>query len=322
MPLILGPSGNSLLLGPIGLPATSTNCCCCKEGVDCPDCPCCICIECGDGVQYSLPIDGCHNSSGKACLTVKLSGLTFTTGCRTFRGNDCVAAPGTWASYKYLSAAMPDLTLPFNWNDGAHTSIRDPDSPCNTINPDTVCCQWRTCLILADTGINATQYVNSNCTGTSNTFDVLITSAVLDYQVIGTTRRFILWVTALPGGGIPIPIFFGVASFDARQCANYSTWPLVITNGLSSTACLCGGSGTAMHPAATGGTATLTMACDADCSGFEPGAGSASIEATGPQIAPHRLVDAAALDMADAREERRRGCAGCRRRRQSASLSI
>ncbi|MCC6907155.1 MAG: hypothetical protein IT430_04365 [Phycisphaerales bacterium] len=204
--------------------------------------------------------------------------------------------------------------------DGVHTSICDPDSPCNTINPDTVCCQWRTCLILADTGINATQYVNSNCTGTSNTFDVLIASAVLDYQVIGTTRRFILWVTALPGGGIPIPIFFGVANFDARQCANYATWPLMITNGLSSTGCICGGSGTAMHPAATGGTATLTMACDTDCSGLEPGLGLESLEAPGPRIAAHRIVDAAALDLADAREERRRGCTGCRKRRATARL--
>lgn len=144
--------------------------------------------------------------------------------------------------------------------------------------------------------------------------NVLITNAVLNYQVVGTTRRFILWVTALPGGGIPIPIFFGVANFDARQCANYSAWPLVISNGLSTTACICGGSGTAMHPAATGGTATLTMACDTDCGGFEGGAGLMSIEAPGPQIAPHRQVDAAAVDAADAREERRRGCIGCRKR--------
>lgn len=219
---------------------------------------------------------------------------------------------------------MPDLVLPFNWNDGPLTSIRDPDSPCNTINPDTVCCQWRTCLILADTGINATQYSNANCTGTSNTFSVLITSAVLDYQVVGTTRRFVLWVTASPAGTIPIPIFFGAASFDARQCANYSTWPLVIPNGLSSTACLCGGSGTAMHPAATGGTATLTMACDTDCSGFDGGAGLASLEASGPKIAAHRLVDAVALDLADAREECRMRCRKCgesrRSRRQTARL--
>ncbi len=99
------------------------------------------------------------------------------------------------------------------------------------------------CVVLPDTGIDATQYVNANCTGTSNTFSVLITSAVLDYQVVGTTRRFVLWVTASPAGTIPIPIFFGAASFDARQCANYSIWPLVIPNGLSSTACLSGGMG-------------------------------------------------------------------------------
>ncbi len=70
-----------------------------------------------------------------------------------------------------------------------------------------------------------------------------IASAVLNYRVIGTTRRFVLWVIALPGGGISIHIFFGVAAFDARQCPNYSTWPLVFNNGLTSTACLCGGSG-------------------------------------------------------------------------------
>lgn len=317
MPLILGPSGNSLLLGPIGLPATSTNCCCCKEGEDCPHCPCCVCIQCGDDVQYSLPIDGCHNASGKACLTVTLSGLTFVTNCRTFRGNDCVAAPGTWASYKYLAAVMPDLVLPFNWNDGVHTSIRDPDSPCNTINPDTVCCQWRTCTILADTGIDATQYSNANCTGTANTFSVLILTAVLNYQVVGTTRRFILWVTASPSGTIPIPIFFGVVNFDARRCANYSTWPLVMSNGLSTTSCICGGSGTAMHPAATGGTATITMACDTDCSGFDSESWLASVETSGPQIAAHRMVDASAVDLADAREERSYRCRQCNGRRNS-----
>ena len=142
-------------------------------------------------------------------------------------------------------------------------------------------------------------------------------ASVLNCPVTGTTRRFVLWVTALPGAGIPIPIFFGVAAFDARQYANYSTWPLVISNGLSSTACLCGGSGTAMHPAATGGTATLTMACDTNCGRFDGGAGLASVEGAGPQIAPHRMVDAAAIDMVDAREERRRACIRCRRQGRS-----
>ncbi len=63
-----------------------------------------------------------------------------------------------------------------------------------------------------------------------------------------------------------------------------------------------------MHPAATGGTATLTMACDTNCSGFDGGAGLASLEAAGPQIASHRLIDAAAIDLADAREHRRCRC--------------
>jgi len=318
MPLILGPSGNTLLLGTDGVLASSTKCCCCKEGVDCEYCPCCECWECGDGVLHSLPTAGCHNASGKACLTVTLGGLTFATACRTFRGNDCVAAPGTWASYKYLSSPMPDLVLPFNWNDGVHTLIRDPDSPCNTINPGTVCRQWHMCVVLPDTGIDATQYANANCTGTSNTFSVLITSAVLDYQVVGTTRRFILWVTASPAGTIPIPIFFGAASFDARQCVNYSSWPLVIPNGLTSTGCLCGGSGTAMHPAATGGTATLMMACDTDCGSSDGGAGLGG-EASRPLIAAHRLEDAAILDVADAREDRRHRCRTCRKRALSSN---
>ncbi|MCL4198979.1 MAG: hypothetical protein KJZ69_15935 [Phycisphaerales bacterium] len=313
MPLILGPSGSTLLLGPTGLPATSTNCCCCKEGVDCPHCECCECWVCGDGFKHALPTAGCHNASGKACLTVTLSGLTFATGCRTFRGNDCVAAPGTWASYKYLSSAMSDLVLPFNYNDGPQTPMRNPDSPCSDIDPNTVCRQWKMCVVLPDTGIDATQYSNANCTGTANTFNVAIASAVLNYQVIGTTKRFILWVTALPGGGIPIPIFFGVANFDARQCANYSTWPLVINNGLASTACLCGGSGAAMHPAATGGTATLTMACDTNCDGSEGSAALTSTEVAGPPIAPHRFDDAKALDLADAVDERRCRCGRMKR---------
>lgn len=66
-----------------------------------------------------------------------------------------------------------------------------------------------------------------------------------------------------------------------------------------------------MHPAATGGTATLTMACDTDCSGFDGGAGLAMLENAGPAIAPHRFADAAAIDAADAREERRRECESC-----------
>lgn len=34
---------------------------------------------------------------------------------------------------------------------------------------------------------------------------------------------------------------------------------------------------------------------------------------TGPRIAPHRQMDAAALDLADVREEHRRGCRNCRK---------
>ncbi|MCL4199525.1 MAG: hypothetical protein KJZ69_18680 [Phycisphaerales bacterium] len=41
-------------------------------------------------------------------------------------------------------------------------------------------------------------------------------------------------------------------------------------------------------------------------------------DAAGPPIAPHRFVDATAVDRADAREEQRRGCKGCRQRRESA----
>lgn len=125
---------------------------------------------------------------------------------------------------------------------------------------------------------------------------------------------------ASSNGSILTPIPFAAPTFDARQCANYATWPLVISNGLSTTSCICGGSGTAMHPAATGGTATITMACDTDCSGFDGESGLAAIETAGPQIAPHRVVEAAAVDLADAREEWRLGCKRCRSRSRS-SLS-
>ncbi len=92
-------------------------------------------------------------------------------------------------------------------------------------------------------------------------------------------------------GTISISIYRGIASFDARQCANYSTWSLVIPNGLSSIACLFGGTGMAMHPAATGGTATLTMACDTDCSSLD--GGLASLEVSG---AARRAASAGGCD--------------------------
>ena len=306
-PLVLGPSGG-LLSGPTGLPASSTTCCCCKYGVDCAHCACCQCQECGDGTRYSLPTNGCHNASGNYCLTVTLSGLTFHTACRTYRGNDCAAAPGTFAAYKLLSASLPaDLVMPFNWNDGALSAIRDPDSPCSDIA--NVCRQWRVCQSLMDTGIDFTQYANSNCSGASNTANVVIAQAVLDYQVVGTTRRFVLWVTIGVSSAIPIPIFFGTASFDARQCANYSSWPLVINNGLASTACACGGSNTAFHPAATGGTATLTLACDnPSCGGAGPmGGGSLPTAAIrGDVEGAARLI--ARADASSSLAPARKGC--------------
>lgn len=54
-----------------------------------------------------------------------------------------------------------------------------------------------------------------------------------------------------------------------------------------------------------------TEANDADRSQRE----RRTADSAGPQIAPHRQVDATALDLADAREEQRRGCCGCRRQR-------
>lgn len=64
---------------------------------------------------------------------------------------------------------------------------------------------------------------------------------VLNYQFISTMRRFTCRAAVFPNGTILIPIFFGTANFDARQSANYSTWSLIINNGLTSTTCHCSG---------------------------------------------------------------------------------
>lgn len=263
MALVRGPSGN-LLLKPGGL-ANSTKCCCCDQ--QCGACACCECWQCGDAIKYALPTLGCHNGSGRYCLTATLSGLTFSTACRTYRDSNCNAAAGTFASYKALAAALPaDLVIPLQYNAGTLATVRDPDSPCNNIT--NVCKQWLTCITLQDTGVDATQYTNANCTGSANTFSITIAGAVLDYQVVGATRRFVLFVTVTVGSAIPIPIFLGVVNFDARQCVNYSAWPLVVSNGISSTACVCGSGGTGIHPLATGGSATLALTCDTPlCSG-------------------------------------------------------
>lgn len=278
MALVLGPGGN-LLLGPLGNLANSTDCCCCQD--ECAECPCCQCRDCGE--DYVLPTLGCESGTGKYCLTATLSGLSFVTACRTYRNSSCVAAPGTFASYKVLAASMGDLVIPFqNIPAQSYVDIRDPDSPCDIMDTLEICAQWGTCTASQDTGLDATQYANSDCTGTSNTFNVLIASAILNYQVVGATRRFVLYVT-VNIGAIPVPIFLGVGSFDARLCANYSSWPLVISNGISSTACVCGASNKGIHPIATGGTATLTLTCNTpDCGGAGlagTGGESMSIEA-------------------------------------------
>lgn len=325
MALVLGPTGN-LLYAPGGL-ANSTKCCCCEE--ECTECACCACWECSDGVKYALPTNGCHNASGRYCLTATLSGLTFSTACRTYRDANCNAVDGTFDAYKLLASSLPsDLVIPLNYNDATPiTDIRDPDSVCNNIA--NVCKQWKTCVTLQDTGIDFQQWTNANCTGSSNTANLTIAAAVLDYQVVSpSTRRFVLWVAVAVGSSIPIPIFFGVVNFDARQCSNYSAWPLTINNGISGTSCVCGASGAGFHPIATGGTATLTLACDTPlCSGAEglmgmsterlrgdeAGAAAAIAALDGPPIAEHRLIDAAAQEEAErleTKKKKKRCCSG------------
>lgn len=337
MALVLGPSGN-LLYAPGGL-ANSTKCCCCEE--ECTECPCCTCFECADGVQYALPArDACADSMAASCFTLTLSGLTFVTACRTYRTSTCANADGTFDSYKMLSASLPaDLVIPMVWNTGTKFPVRDPDSPCN--DASNICVQWETCLTLQDTGVDATQYFANNCTGSGNTFNVTVAEAHVSYQVnaTGTIRRFIVYVDVAIGSSIPIPIFFGAVNFDARQCANYSAWPLVVNNA-ASTSCACGASSRGIHAVASGGTATLALTCDHP--GCEEGAGLAeanrlrhdadsaaeSIAAlnaadgnamvlpertSGPVIAAHRLADALAMDRAEALEakkKRKRCCSG------------
>lgn len=262
MTLVRGPSGN-LLLAPAGL-ANSKKCCCCDE--ECGQCPCCYCIECADGLKYALPrpdAAACNLTPTKATLLITLSSLTLSTACRTYRDANCNAAPGTFASYKINSSSMADLQLPFCWDtETPHAAVPDPDSICDDLTP--VCEHWKMCVSLPDTGITFTQYTNSNCTGSSNTAALRIAGAWLKYQVSasGATRRFVLYVTALVGSAIQIPIFLGAVSFDARQCSNYSAWPLTVSNGIGAIACVCGASGEGKHTLATGGNATLALACD------------------------------------------------------------
>ncbi len=300
MTLVTGPSGN-LLYGPGGL-ANSTKCCCCEQ--ECAACPCCFCRVCGDGLEYSLPTGGCSCglATKKSCIVVTLSGLTLSTACRTYRGSDCSALPGTFASYKLNASSMADLELPFCYEtDPGHADIPDPDSICDDLL--NVCDHWEMCVSLPDTGITFTQYANANCTGSSNTAALRIAGAWLRYQVVGTTRRWVLYVTAFVGSAIPIPIFLGVVNFDARQCSNYSAWPLVVPNGIAGISCVCGASGEGKHTLATGGTGTMALTCtNPNCDGSE------SLMGDGESMAMEALRGDVAGASASIAQQQKKGC--------------
>lgn len=92
----------------------------------------------------------------------------------------------------------------------------------------------------------------------------------LCYYVSGTTRRFVLYVKNSSCDETHAPLFLGYADFDARQCGNYSAFPLVLNNAIASTACGCSPDASRAHT--TGGTATLELLCDnPNCSGIGDG---------------------------------------------------
>jgi len=262
MALVRSPSSGNLLLGPGGDLANSLNCCCaCIQNEFCAGYSCVNCGLC-DSQLLALPL-GCAQSSGLACFTVTLSGLTFDTACRTKRDASCTAIGG---SYKFTSASMADLVIPFG-EESVGTDVRNPASPCE-FNLTNMCGSWHTCGSAQDTGINVQSYATNNCSGTFITSNVLINFALLKYQFVGATQRFILQInTGSLGGGAELLLFYGVVSFDARKCSSYAAFPLTINNQLTAFACQCGASGTAYHIAANGGTATLALRCDhPDCS--------------------------------------------------------
>ena len=264
MPLIQGPTSGGLLLGPGGNLAGDLNCCCeCTFNQTCVDYPCVLCGLC-DSQLLALPV-GCADFSGPACFTVTLSGLVWDTGCRRPTDSDCQPLSG---SYKFNSATMPDYVIPFGEDTG---DVRNPESMCN-LNLTNICGRWGGCDDNPPPVNTRQVYFNDNCTGFVGTANVFVGSATLVYQFIGATRRFILEIDTPPiTGAAELPIFYGVANFDARNCANYAAFPLVFVNQLTDYSCTCG-DGVPPHglkPAAIGGTATLALRCDHPlCSSF------------------------------------------------------
>jgi len=68
--------------------------------------------------------------------------------------------------------------------------------------------------------------MNAISTGTTNTFNVALTRAALNDQVIGALHRFVLRNTPLPGGVIRFPIFPGQpdSTPSSASAARHGCW--------------------------------------------------------------------------------------------------
>ncbi len=331
MPLILGPSGNTLLLAPGGGLADSINCCC---GL----CECCEDITCG---QDTVHLPACGE------FPVRYIGFTADVNMTPCQ-QTCIMCGSPHKAIGLGNNANISRTgkkLTCASTDPNDVIIPSPEALCEHASR---CRVWQSCALPTDTitGLQIARYTDIgvfNCTGNFNFYNTgtLLINLAYDHANL----RFILaiWLGAGAGGEATGLLFLGTHAFDARNLASYSAFPLTFTNALGSCTCPCPG-GLVERIFATGGTVTLHLyeTCQEECPTSLNGESEESeaspaptavpnpsptptaantrqiAGASGPPIAPHRFDDATAMDLADAREEQRRRCNGCRHQRGSA----
>lgn len=233
-----------------------SRCCKCAGCVpNCTECPCCDCVTCNDGEANAVP----PSTVGTQFFSAALAGITIDTACRRYYTTSCVAVPGI--SHSFTSGSY-SATLALKGDAGGYPfQLRDPDAPCSILSGAEVCGSWTLQGTLPT--IAYTDYSSStNCTTGSNSRNAQVW-AELNYQASATKHRYILYVFASDiGQNFEWPIFLGYSDFDARSCANYASFPLVMSNIITGyPSCICGGSGSGIRPIGKNGTATVSLVC-------------------------------------------------------------
>ncbi len=243
-----------------------SRCCKCAGCVpNCAQCTCCGCTTCNDGEENAVPTVGL----GVTAFSVALASITIDTACRRYYDTSC--SPISGISHKF-SVSSYSNTLALKTDAGGYPfQLRDPDAICTILSGSEVCGSWTlqgTLPLIAYTDYSS----SINCTTGSSSTNAQVW-AELNYQASATKHRYILYVYASDvGQNFEWPLFLGYTDFDARVCANYSAFPLVMNNLITSyAACLCGGSGTGAHPAGKNGTATVSLVCPSELAMMDPG---------------------------------------------------